>query len=229
MPAFLIIGAAPLEIAMRRHSPAMIALTAALFASLAPGPTNVALAQGQANKAAPPFVRRGLPGPGHAALKPLIGTFRLHKEIYGTFGRTGSEPPIVSDNVICRRAWVAGGRWIEDTTEGTVIGGPYWRRGWLGYSTMDRRYEWVTIDAVNTTLMTYLGRPGSGPARSFQMSGVFTDQGVAGEATVGKRLPMRTVFRIESNDRHVVELYFTRPNGKEVLADRSTYTRVRDK
>jgi hypothetical protein len=49
---------------------------------------------------------------------------------------------------------------------------------------------------------------------------------VVSEATVGKAIGMRTVIRIEANDRHVFELYLTPPGGKEQLADRSVYTRV---
>src|SRR4029453_13599579 len=47
------------------------------------------------------------------------------------------------------------------------------------------------------------------------------------ERTVGKPVVQRTVFRIESNDRHVSELYFTPPGGKEQLALRIVYTRIK--
>lgn len=103
-----------------------------------------------------------------------------------------------------------------------------WRKGWLGYSTMDRRYEWITIDSVNSTMMYYEGIPGSGDQRPISMSGIFTDQGVAGEETVGKRVGMRTVLKIENDDRHVIELYFTRPGQKETLATRAVYTRLNE-
>ena len=43
------------------------------------------------------------------------------------------------------------------------------------------------------------------------VTGVFTDQGVVNEQTVGKPVGQRTVIRIESNDRNVSELYFTPP------------------
>ena len=174
----------------------------------------------------PEWMRRGMPGPGHAALEPLIGTWRVEMSIYGTFGRSGDEPPIVSNDLICRREWVAGGRYLEDLTEGTAAGGRYWRKGWLGYSNMDRRYEWVTIDAVNSTMMSYAGAPGSGAERPISMTGTFTDQGVAGESAVGRQVPMRTVVRFESADRHVFELYFTPPGRPEVLAARNIYTRL---
>jgi quinol monooxygenase YgiN len=175
---------------------------------------------------APAWVQRGLPNEGHAALEPLIGTGRVKKSVFGTMGRSPDLPPIVSDDITTTREWVADGRYIQDTTTGTVQGQPYWRRGWLGYSNMDRRYEWVTIDSLNTTMMIYLGKPGSGRRLPIDVTGGFTDQGVVNEQTVGKAIAMRTVIRIENNDRHVYELYFTPPQGKEQLADRSVYTRV---
>jgi quinol monooxygenase YgiN len=183
-------------------------------------------AQTTTQQAVPAWAQRGMPNEGHAALEPLIGAWRVHKSIYGTMGRSPDLPPIVSDAITTTREWVADGRYIQDTTTGTVEGQPYWRRGWLGYSNMDRRYEWVTIDSLNTTMMIYLGKPGSGNKLPIDMTGVFTDQGVVNEDTVGKPIGQRTVIRIESNDRHVYELYFTPPGGKEQLADRSVYSRV---
>jgi len=151
----------------------------------------------------PPWVQRGIPGPGHAALAPLV-----------------------SRDIRTTRVWIADGQYIEDTTEGTVEGQPYWRRGWLGYSNLDRRYEWVTV-APRVPMMIYLGKPGSGDRMPIEVTGVFTDQGVVSEQTVGKPVGQRTVISIESNDRHVFELYFTPPEGKEQLALRMVYTRIR--
>ena len=74
-------------------------------------------------------------------------------------------------------------------------------------------------------MMIYLGKPGSGVRMPIEVTGVFTDQGVVNEQTVGKPVAQRTVIRIEGNDRHVFELYFTPPGGKEQLALRSVYTR----
>jgi hypothetical protein len=215
---------------MRAYSPlplliaAAIAVSAGLASAQEPAggsPTPAAMQQQM-----PDWIRRGLPGPGHAALQPLIGTWRVHFEIYGTLGRSGDEPPIVSDDLIAHREWVADGRYIEDTTEGTVEGLRYWRRGWLGYSNMDSRYEWVTIDAINSMMMIYQGSPGSGASSPIDMTGVFTDQGVAGEQAVGKEVPMRTIIRIDGPDRHVIELYFTPPGRSETLATRATYARI---
>ncbi len=179
-----------------------------------------------AQQAVPNWASRGIPGAGHAALAPLVGSWRVELSIYGTMGRSPDLPPIVSNDIRTTRVWVADGQYIEDTTEGAVEGQPYWRRGWLGYSNIDRRYEWVTI-APRVPMMIYLGKPGSGEQMPIDVTGVFTDQGVVSEQTVGKPVVQRTVFRIESNDRHISELYFTPPGGKERLALRLVYTRIK--
>ena len=176
----------------------------------------------------PNWMRRGLPGAGHAALEPLVGTWRVHMSFYATFGRSPDELPIVAEDFICKRQWVAGGRYVEDLTEGAVMGAPYWRKGWLGYSNMDKRYEWITIDAVNSNMMIYAGNAISGNKLMISMSGTFIDQGVAGEQYAGEPVGMRTVITIEDNDRHVFELYFTPPAKPEVLATRQVYSRVSD-
>ena len=205
------------------------ALAISVSAQVDPGPPTplVPLTPPQSSEQdMPGWIRRGLPGSGHEALQPLVGRWRVRYEVYGTLGRRGDEPPIVSEDVTTRREWIGEGRFIEDTTEGTLMGAPIWRRGWLGYSNIDQRYEWVTIDSVNPTMMIYLGAPRSGPQQPIDMNGAFTDQGVAGEETVGKRVGLRTVIRIDNNDRHMFELYFKRPGDKEVLALRSVYVRV---
>ena len=194
--------------------------------TLAQNPAKIGEATPTAQEAVPAWVQRGIPGAGHAVLAPLVGSWRVELSIYGTMGRSPDLPPIVSHDIRTTRVSIADGQYIEDTTEGTVEGKPYWRRGWLGYSNIDRRYEWVTI-APLVPMMIYLGKPGSGEQKPIEVTGVFTDQGVVGEQTVGKPVVQRTVIRIESNDRHVSELYFTPPGGKEQLALRLVYTRIK--
>ena len=202
----------------------MLAVMSSLLA--VPALAQNARAQSTTGQAVPPWVQRGLPGAGHSALAPLIGSWNVEICIYGTLGRSADSPPIISRDIRTTRAWIADGQYIEDTTEGTLGGQPYWRRGWLGYSNLDRRYEWVTI-APRVPMMIYLGKPGSGQAMPIELSGVFTDQGIVSEQTVGKPIGQRTVVRIENNDRHVFELYFKPPTGKEQLAMVMVYTRIK--
>jgi hypothetical protein len=166
----------------------------------------------------PLLLQRGSPGRGHALLQPLEGTFRVEMSVYMAIGTP--DHPVVSTDAICRRTWVGDRRYLHDVTEGTLAGSHYYREGLLGFSNVDQRYEWVTVDAANANMMIYRGQDGSGPRLPIEMTGVFTDQGWLGERTVGKAV------RIESNDRHVFELYFTPPGGRERLVDRKIYTRI---
>ena len=140
----------------------------------------------------------------------------------------------MSSDLIARRHWIAGGRFLHDVTEGSIAGGPYYRMGFLGYSNEDARYEFVTVDGMNANMMIYRSDPVKGAqhsdaARNFaiSMSGTFTDQGLISEQTAGLVIAQRTVIRIQSDDRHEIDLYFTPPGRAEMLIDHSTYTRMR--
>ena len=176
--------------------------------------------------APPPFVQRAQPGPGQAALQPLVGKWKVEKSLYIAVG--SPERPATSEEMTTERAWIADGRFLQDVTRGTIGGQKYFRTGFLGYNNMDRCYEWVTADAFTPIMMIYRGKTGAGPTFPASLEGSFTDLGVTGEQNVGKRIPMRTFIRIENNDRHVFEIYFTPPGGKEVLADRMVFTRLRE-
>ena len=182
------------------------------------------LAQGASNAAPPPFITRGMPGEGQKAMEPLAGDFATKMSLFGAMGTP--EKPFVAA-LTTHREWVGDGRFLRDITSGDIPGGHYWRMGTLGYSTMDKRYEWVTQDAINTGMMIYLGKPGSGPHFPANLSGEFTDQGVLGEDFSGKRIAQRSEFVIQDQDHHRIDLYFTPPGEKERLFDRKEYTRIK--
>src|SRR6266496_6550868 len=64
-------------------------------------------AQSTTQQAVPPWVQRGVPGAGHAALAPLVGSWRVELSIYGTMGRSPDLPPIISRDIHTTRVWIA--------------------------------------------------------------------------------------------------------------------------
>jgi hypothetical protein len=172
----------------------------------------------------PPVAQRGLPNEGHRALQPLIGRWRVTKT--SSFPAISSNGPVSSADLTATREWLADGRFIRETVTGTMAGQPYFRTGLLGYSTMDRRYEWVTVDALNANMMIYQGRPGSGAALPTDVAGAFTDQGLMGESTVGRVVRQRTRITIDGPDRNVLQLFVTPPGGRERLVDEMLYVRM---
>lgn len=203
------------------HAARRLALGALLWA-----PSLVVFAQPTSvANSPPPFVTRGMPGAGQEAMKPLVGDWKVSMWLYAAMGTP--DRPAASNDLKAHREWVAGGRFLADVTEGTFGGQPYYRRGTLGYSAMDKRYEWVTQDALNANMMIYAGPKGSGPTFPASLQGTFTDQGLLGERSVGKSIRQRTVIKIIDADHHEMDIYFTPPGGKERLIDHKIFTRVR--
>ena len=163
------------------------------------------------------------PGPYQRALNPLVGTWKAVKTNY----ILGGGKPIVSHDITVTTRWITktGGRFLEERTEGTLGGNPYYRLGVLGFSTIDRRYEWTTFDSVTPTAMTYRGPALTKRTNKLSLPGTFTDPGVLGPQYLGKTIPMRTVITIGRHGHHTFDLYFTPPGQHERLVDRVVYTR----
>jgi hypothetical protein len=178
-----------------------------------------------ASQTLPHFVQRGIPNEFHEALRPLEGNWRVAKQIFIALGT--AENPATSDEITATRTWIAGGRHLLDITQGDIGGKSYYRMGVLGFSNIDRRYEFATFDAMNSNSMLYSSDPLDRPGRVIVLSGTFTDQGLLGEPFVGKTVPMRTIIRIDGPDRHEIELRFDAPGGQQdILVDRTVYTRI---
>lgn len=203
-----------------------IALSVAAAIALA-GPAGTAEAAGTATAATTVVARNEdvlKPGPHHRLLDPLAGTWEATKHNY-LLGKDGK--PLVSRDIKVTVRWLTktGRRYLQETTEGTLGGRPYHRIGVLGFSNIDRRYEWTTFDNVTPQAMTYRGERVEGRPSVLSIPGEFTDPGVLGPEYVGQTIPMRTVITISSKGRHTFDLYFTPPGQPERLVDKVVYTR----
>ncbi len=89
-----------------------------LFVTLAAGACFIASPSVARAQEVPPPLRRSMPGAGHAVLQALVGTWRVEHSIYLSVGTR--DRPAVFNDIICRREWVAGGRFLQDVTEGTM-------------------------------------------------------------------------------------------------------------
>ncbi len=162
---------------------------------------------------------------GHARLNQLVGEWTAEKSTFVAGGTP--ENPLIARDAVSRWSWVSetGGNFLREEVTGVFGDRPYYRLGLLGYSPVDDRYEWSTFDSVTPLTMAYRG--GKADAPELSMAGTFTDPGITGPGNVGKTVPMRTLIKLESTDRTVMELYFTPPGEAERLADRVVLTRRR--
>ncbi len=198
-------------------------MTVRLLVALVAAPMLAAPSFAQ-DTAPPPFAARGMPAEGQAVFKQLVGTWRVKMEAFGAGGTPAK--PVVSTDLIARRQILADGRYLHDIIEGTMGGQRYWRSGMLGYSNIDKRYEWVTQDAMNANMMIYRSAAASRTDFPITVVGTFTDTGFLGEGNVGKPVRQRTVITILGPNEHRFDLYFTPEGGSERLFDRKTFTRA---
>ncbi len=95
----------------------------------------------------------------HERLELLIGIWSVEKEttwpVLGQRSRRGGSVWLPARSG--RQVW--GGRFLTDTTSGEFGGQPYFGVGVLGFSVIDDRYEWNTVDGANAMMMTYRETP----------------------------------------------------------------------
>ncbi|NKY29838.1 DUF1579 family protein [Nocardia gamkensis] len=161
---------------------------------------------------------------GHRRLNQLVGTWKGDKSTF-VAGGTADNP--VRREIVSHWEWIAetGNNFLREEAEDVHGSGAYYRLGLLGFGPTDNRYEWTTVDSVTPMTMSYKGAKGSGGDPEIVMAGEFTDPGVLGAQFAGKTIPMRTVIRLESADRVIMEIYFTPPGAAELVADRVVLTR----
>ncbi|MEV6280910.1 DUF1579 family protein [Nocardia sp. NPDC051832] len=184
------------------------------------------IACNQTDSAAMPSTAAAAPAhqfPGHTRLDQLVGEWTAEKQTFVAGGTP--ENPLVARDVVSRWRWITktGNNFLQEEVEGVQGDRPYYRLGMLGYSPTDDRYEWTTVDNVTPMMMIYRGAKASGSAGEITMTGNFTDPGIAGHP--GATIPMRTVIKLESDDRTVMEISFTPPGEPERLIDRVVLTR----
>jgi hypothetical protein len=166
----------------------------------------------------------------HQRMAELVGWWDVEKVNY--LVGPSPEEPAQGRGLVARKRWLEGSgqRFVEDTTSGEFADQPYFRHGVLGYLIVDDRYEWNTVDGMNSVMMTYKGVPGSGQDAVISMIGEFSDEfGLFGPGSRGATVGQRTTITIEGANRHVIDIYFTPFGGQEVLADHGEYIRRPEK
>lgn len=130
-------------------------------------------------------------------------------------------PPIVSTDLVCQMQWIIGGRYLEEKTEGTLGGKPYLRQGYLTYHTLLQRYEYLTMDNLDTGFMTSYSM--SDEDAHVSTYGSFVQAG-DGQDIVGRVMKLRYVWLLEDAKHPIMHMYVTPPANQEFLLAEFVYT-----
>lgn len=113
------------------------------------------------------LLEAGKPGPEHAKLQPLVGTWTYTCRLWMEPGK----PPVETNGAI-ERHWTLGGRFLKEEFAGTGFDGKPGFEGFglLGYDNAQRRYTATWVCNMGTGTHTGLGVSESPGRFTFQTS-----------------------------------------------------------
>lgn len=138
----------------------------------------------------------GTPGPAHKALDALVGNWKAEVKCWM---EPGGAPHV--SQASAKANWVLNGRFLEEEFHGEMMGKPFTGRTLMGYDNIKQTFNTVWVSDMQTSIFTSEGKGENG-------NKVITLEGKANcPATGRKDIPMKTVYRVISPDRHVFEMF----------------------
>ena len=155
----------------------------------------------------------GTPGPAHKALEALAGNWNAEVKCWMEPGG----PPQVSQGT-AKTTWILRGRFLEEEFHGEMMGKPFTGRSLMGYDNIRQTFNTVWVSDMQTSMFTSEGKGENG-------NQVITLEGKSScPATGRKDVPIKTVFRVISPDKHIFEM-FDESRGENAKTMEITYTR----
>ena len=155
--------------------------------------------------------KAGAPGPQHAALKSMAGSWKSSVKMW-----MGPGEPQVSEGS-SESVMILGDRYLKQDDTGSFMGHPFQGLGIMGYDNLEKKYVMSWVDTAGTGIMTASGTADPG-GKSYTFKGTMID------ATTGKPTKYKETVRVIDENTHVFEMYGWH-GGKEVKEMEITYTR----
>ena len=153
------------------------------------------------------------PGPAHKALDALAGDWKVEMKC-GT--EPGGSPQVTQGTA--KAQWTFNGRFLEEEFHGQMMGKPFTGRTVWGFDNTKQTFNSVWISDTATSMFTSEGKGDSG-------NKVITMEGKTSCAVTGRTdLTMKTVLRVSSRDKHVLEMFDESKGGNAKMME-ITYTR----
>ena len=153
------------------------------------------------------------PGPAHKALDALVGNWKAEVKCWH---EPGGQAEVTQGTAKTR--WILGNHFLEEEFSGQMMGKPFTGRSLMGYDNTKKKYNMVWISDVQTSIFCSEGK-------GEDSNKIFTLEGKADCPATGQRdIPMKSVFRVLSSDKHIFEMFDgSKGNAKTMEI---TYTRT---
>lgn len=161
------------------------------------------------------YAKAGEPGPEHALLAKMAGTWKSNTRMF----MSPDAPPMEAPEGVHTGEMVLGGRFLYITERGDMMGMPMEGLGFIGFNKASALYQLVWMD--NTATMMYTA---SGTADA--AGKVITLHGRIDDPVRNIRdKGVKYVYRFEAPDRIVFEIWDSMENGQFFLSVETTYTK----
>jgi hypothetical protein len=153
------------------------------------------------------------PGAAHRALDAMVGTWDTTIRFWETAGGPAQQSTGTSEN-----RWILGNRYVEQRFKGSAMGMPFEGLGYTGYDNIRKQYFGTWMDSMSTAMMTSTGNTADG-GKTWMFKGTMDDP------MSGKPFAVEEKITVESNDKHVFEMWHPGQDGKMYKAMEIVYTR----
>ena len=155
------------------------------------------------------------PGDPHKKLEELAGTWDAETKMWPA--GPNSEPMVSKGTTEMKM--VLGGRYLMQTFSGTMMDSAFTGIGYFGYDNFKKKYFGSWIDDMSTGMGTMEGTVDK-TGRVISMWGKM-DEPATGE----KNKPVKYVFTLIDNNKHVFEIFDVKTYGEKKPVLQITYTR----
>ena len=177
-----------------------IALPVCILLFVASGSQAVAQMDEKAQKAWMDYMT---PGDVHKMLAKSNGAWKGEVTMWMAPG----QPPSTM-TATCTNTMLLGGRYLQSTNKGEMMGMPFEGIGVLGYDNATKMFTYTWIDNMGTGTMTLKGS-WDNSTKSINLSGSMFDP------MSGKETTVREVYTITDDNNQLVQMYSPGPDGKE--------------
>jgi hypothetical protein len=154
------------------------------------------------------------PGPGHKVLEALVGEWEVETRMW----MGGQGTPSTESKGSSSAKWVLGGRYLQETFTGEMMGQKFEGLGITAYDNFRKHYTGVWMDTMGTGIFISEGSADA-DGKVLTFTGKM-DEPMSGE----KDKPAKYIIRILSPDKHTMEMHDLTLGDKSKVFE-LTYTR----
>jgi hypothetical protein len=179
--------------------------------AMAAAPASPGLAQDKQPAAAPAtagemdeMMKTMSPGPQHKLLAQRVGDWTYTNKMWMAPG----QPPMESSGTM-HGEMILGGRYLEMSVHGQMMGMPFEGRSTEGYDNLAKQYVGTWVDNFGTGIM-------NGPSVCDEAARKCTWTADTMDPMSGKKVTTRQVTTLTDADHFTMEMYAPGPSGKEM-------------